>query len=108
MIKKLWLIAWDMWEHRNGILHNTEDVHTQTQEAKLNEKICKLYLAAIRYLAHSPDNYLLSTPVSHLKRKSNVYKTTWADTAKIAILRYKEREGRYTKVLARMRQALRK
>jgi hypothetical protein len=69
IIKKLWLIAWDMWEHRNGILHNTENVHSQTQEVQLNKKICNLYSAAIGYLAHSPDNYLLGIPISHLIRK---------------------------------------
>lgn len=25
LIRKLWDIAWDQWEHRNGILHNVED-----------------------------------------------------------------------------------
>ena len=24
LINKLWLVAWDMWEHRNGILHDRE------------------------------------------------------------------------------------
>ena len=24
MIRKLWQVSWDMWEHRNGILHNKE------------------------------------------------------------------------------------
>ena len=90
IIKKLWLIAWDMWEHRNSILHNTENVHSQTQEAQLNKKMCKLYSAAIRYLAHSPDNYLLGIPISNLIRKSYAYKKNWANSAKIAILRYKE------------------
>jgi hypothetical protein len=33
---------------------------------------------------------------------------TWANTAEIAILRYKEREGRHNKALMRIRQALRK
>ena len=74
IIKKLWLIAWDMWEHRNSILHNTESVHSQTQEAQLNKKMCKLYSAAIRFLAHSPDNYLLGILISHLIRKSYAYK----------------------------------
>ena len=90
IIKKLWLIAWDMWEHRNSILHNTENVHSQTQEAQLNKKMCKLYSAAIRYMAHSPDNYLLGIPISNLIRKSYAYKKNWANTAEIVILRYKE------------------
>jgi hypothetical protein len=90
IIKKLWLITWDMWEHRNSILHNTENVHSQTQEAYLNKKMCKLYSPAMRYLAHSPDNYLLGIPISNLIRKSYAYKKNWANTAEIAILWYKE------------------
>jgi hypothetical protein len=36
LIKKLWLIAWDMWEHRNGILHEKENTQVMTQERHLN------------------------------------------------------------------------
>jgi len=41
LIKKLWGVAWDMWEHRNDILHNTltpaklrriEDMNTRIQD----------------------------------------------------------------------------
>ncbi len=85
-----------------------ENVHSQTQEAQLNKKMYKLYSAAVRYLAHSPDNYLLGILISHLIRKSYAYKKTWANTAEIAILPYKEREGRHTKALMRMIQALRR
>lgn len=38
LIRKLWEVAWDMWEHRNGILHNKEQsiilnhLHAQIRE----------------------------------------------------------------------------
>jgi len=43
LIKKLWLIAWDQWEHRNGSLHNTEENRLQIVEMDVNEQIRKVY-----------------------------------------------------------------
>jgi hypothetical protein len=31
LIKKLWDIAWDLWEHRNGILHNATNLVFRSQ-----------------------------------------------------------------------------
>ena len=31
LICKLWDVAWDQWEHRNGILHETENEVTEHQ-----------------------------------------------------------------------------
>ena len=35
LIKKLWNVSWDMWEHRNGILHNREASVLREQEKQL-------------------------------------------------------------------------
>jgi len=37
--KKLWNIAWDMWEHRNGALHNLEEAHQSLVESKMSTMI---------------------------------------------------------------------
>jgi hypothetical protein len=54
IIKKLWAIAWDLWEHRNGIMHNrTKGYETQ----QLTNPIKELWvhpqlrhIASIRHL----------------------------------------------------------
>ena len=36
LVRKLWQIAWDMWEHRNGILHDKEKGQAaQEREARI-------------------------------------------------------------------------
>jgi hypothetical protein len=39
LVKKLWVTAWDLWEHRNGILHD-KNIGYSAQET--NKKIRKL------------------------------------------------------------------
>ena len=40
VIRKLWDVAWDLWEHRNGILH---DVNTNVAEQQLNSEVTAEY-----------------------------------------------------------------
>jgi hypothetical protein len=39
LIKKLWGVAWDLWEHRNGILHKKE---TQVHNIMLFQELHQL------------------------------------------------------------------
>jgi hypothetical protein len=34
LIQKIWQVAWDQWEHRNAILHNSENLVTQAEAVK--------------------------------------------------------------------------
>jgi hypothetical protein len=40
IIRKLWDVAWDLWEHRNGILH---DCDTNLAEQQLNSEVAIEY-----------------------------------------------------------------
>ena len=45
LIHKLMATAWDMWEHRNAILHGTtNDYHTKRETAKADRTITKEFL----------------------------------------------------------------
>ena len=35
LIRKLWNVAWDLWEHRNGILHKS-DTSLSSQQRRLD------------------------------------------------------------------------
>jgi hypothetical protein len=37
IIQKLWKVAWDLWDHRNNILHNS-DVNIADQQQRLEVK----------------------------------------------------------------------
>jgi len=39
ILQKLWNIAWDMWEHRNSILHKKENLVTRCMIIKLNARV---------------------------------------------------------------------
>ena len=43
LIKKLWNVAWDMWEHRNGILHQQDNSVTMAEILHLDRKVRSLY-----------------------------------------------------------------
>ncbi len=45
LIKKLWEVSWDQWEHRNVVLHEEEDEEYQEKELTLNmemERECRI------------------------------------------------------------------
>jgi hypothetical protein len=39
LIKKLWDVAWDLWEHRNSILHRVQNVVTDKSSRSLNQQV---------------------------------------------------------------------
>ena len=43
-MKKLWLVSWDMWDNRNGVLHGKENQAALAAEhAALNKRIDDQY-----------------------------------------------------------------
>ncbi len=40
LIKKLGDIAWDLWEHRNGVLHESQNVVSETELRRLDRSGC--------------------------------------------------------------------
>ncbi len=81
LIKKLWDVAWDLWEHRNGILHEAENVVTGSELRRLNRKVCDAYkrLQQLQLSAHN--RHLLVTKLSRLLKTDKVYKETWLSNA---------------------------
>jgi hypothetical protein len=43
IIQKLWNIAWDLWEHWNGILHKNENQVTRSMTLQLNSRVSQVY-----------------------------------------------------------------
>jgi hypothetical protein len=44
LIKKLWEIAWDPWEHCNGILHETQNMVLTAETRMLDHMVMVLRL----------------------------------------------------------------
>jgi hypothetical protein len=89
IIKKLWEIAWDLWEHRNGIMHGKEC-------ALLSDGLDK----QIEELWHDPDRTKIQTirklgqsTLAALLQSPSSTKQNWVIRVKMALQRYKENQG---------------
>jgi hypothetical protein len=70
VIKKLWDVAWDLWEQRNGFLHDAEYQETLYNMANVNAEIrfqfergCAKLPQRVRYLFEGNLSELLTTSV---------------------------------------------
>jgi len=43
LIKKIWNVSWDMWAHRNGILHNSVQAKQDILKKQVNDQIQTIY-----------------------------------------------------------------
>ena len=90
VIKKLWDIAWDLWEHRNGVLHETENLVTRSMAAQLDAKVSRIYNDLYSRALRNYDRHLVHLSLSALLRKDTNYKVMWISVAEPAL-----REGRH-------------
>jgi hypothetical protein len=85
IIQKLWNMAWDLWEHRNGILYDEENQVTRTMILQLNARVLRIYNdLSSRALRHN-DRHLVHLSLSKLLKKDSNYKVTWLTVAEPAL-----------------------
>jgi len=77
IVMKLWNIAWDLWEHRNGILHEKENLITQSMTVQLNARVSWVYNDLSSRALRQYDRHLVHHSLYTLLRKDNNYKITW-------------------------------
>jgi hypothetical protein len=77
LIKKIWNVSWDMWEHRNGILHNTQNTVTELREDLVDHSVKNIYHMATSTLCHTKVDYLITVSLSDLLSRTMAYKETW-------------------------------
>jgi hypothetical protein len=77
LIMKLWGIAWDMWGHRNGILHQTTVNHVAISDNRdLDLRVQSLY-SKLLDMASATDRHLTQNPISDILDKSRQFKRVW-------------------------------
>jgi len=84
LIKKLWDIAWDMWEHQNKALHSSETHRDNILDSSINEQVQALYargLQAVPQDAFSMFRESLATLLS----KPSQYIEHWVTSVKAAM-----------------------
>ncbi len=77
LIKKLWDVTRDLWEHRNNILHKTQNVVNDQSSCSLNCWVLSAYTDLQSLLLKAHDRHLLVMKLSHLLKKDTLYKEVW-------------------------------
>ena len=106
LIKKLWEILWNMWEHRNGELTNPESPASLREHARLDllitleyEDIISLAIKDRRWFRRSKEAIATETID---------YKTQWLESVGFARARFARRQPTYLQAQrAAMRNYLR-
>jgi hypothetical protein len=106
LIRKIWMIAWDMWEHRNAILHESMNIQTETQTATDAMVIRGLYSKATMLLQATKDSYLIAPTLDDLLKRSTAYKKAWIQNALVATLVHRRRSKRARRELANMQRTM--
>jgi len=76
LIKKLWMVAWDQWEHRNAVLYDQENLVQKEELLRLNMRITQAY-QEYKYILPTTDQHFFTSPLTTLLRKSTRLKEAW-------------------------------
>jgi hypothetical protein len=85
LITKLWDITWDLWEHRNGILHDRCNVVTEREEWVLNREVSDAFNKLQSALLPINDRHIISLRLACLLKKPKLYKEVWLSNASTII-----------------------
>jgi len=86
LIKKLWNVAWDMWDQRNEALHESSLNREQILEKDTNDQIKQIYAVGIGQLART-DFALMKNPIEHQLQLPLQTKRQWVASIEAALQR---------------------
>jgi hypothetical protein len=108
LIKQLWKIAWELWEHRNTPLHHKDNGIRDKAARLLDSRIRCLYSKAYADLRQTRDGYLLAMPLHKLLQKEGLYKMEWIQQVATLLKRFRKTRWRLRAELHSMRLSLRR
>jgi hypothetical protein len=83
IISKLWDIAWDMWQHRNHIKHNTLHPRKQLEMEFLGQQVRELYAQGAKELLPR-DQQLFQKSVQTLQKGTGNEQEQWITSVLLA------------------------
>jgi hypothetical protein len=86
VIQKLWDTAWDLWDHRNNVLHEQDSTLTVAMSNVIQREVIYTYNTLQGWLLPRKDAYLVKFPLEDLLRKDDSVKQAWLHGAKLALL----------------------
>jgi hypothetical protein len=85
IIKHLWQIAWDMWDHRNKVLHESDTNEALLGITAINSHITDMYRAGTHPLMTPDEKILFHPPLESLLRLRPTSKQAWVATVKASL-----------------------
>ena len=78
LIQKVWMVSWDMWDARNGIVHDNPETHQQQLSAALDAEITDIYTHGTRhqFLPQVAKDFF-AMPLEDIISKSEYQKRVW-------------------------------
>mgnify|MGYP003519673277 CR=1 FL=1 len=92
LIQKLWDVAWDLWEHRNGIVHAKENAEALEGMAAIDDEIRSQFQWG-HYGLQQRDHYLVNGSVDGILAASIVYRQRWLQCMDSARARASRRQA---------------
>ena len=84
LIKKLWQVAWDMWDHRNLSLHKEKENEALLGLNILKSEITDVHDVGIDALMTRDEKALFDTPLEKLLTQPEQLQRAWLDKANAA------------------------
>jgi hypothetical protein len=81
LITKLWDVAWDLWEYRNAVYHQQQNISRCEDTETMNLKVRDLYQNLALTGLMPKDRHLLSISLSRLILFPRVQKVEWLHQA---------------------------
>ncbi len=81
LIKKQWDTAWDLWEHRNGILHEEQNKVVALEIHRINRNILEAFITLSSLPLPVHDRHIISIKLPKLLKKDRVFKECWPQNA---------------------------
>ncbi len=85
LIKKFWGIAWGLWEHRNGILHEQQNAVSRASLHALDRNVIAAYASLNQMWLPVHDRHLISLTIARILIEDQMYKETWLTNARSII-----------------------
>jgi ribonuclease HI len=105
LIKKLWGVAWDMWEHRNDILHNSDTPAKLRRIAQANLRIEEEFDTGIEGLLPRDKHWILQ-PMVQVLRYDLIVKAQWLESVALARERFKIRRDASHEIMRNQRELM--
>jgi hypothetical protein len=95
VIKKMWDISWDLWEHKNHVLHKQDYIVRDQSIRMIKYHITTLFMRLHQGNLLDNVRHLIHLPLSDLLSNRLDYKIGWLKVAEPALAREKAMSWRH-------------